>query len=143
MTGARQQDITIEQGADFGGAFDLPASLDLEGLDAAMQIRAAYGYPHPLLTLTLSGGGLILDAEARTIRPIIGARTASAFLPGMYVYDVVTRESDGRKTRTHQGSVVVSAAVTVFEFAAELAALLYRGGGYIMHRGGGRILLRV
>lgn len=113
---AKRQDITIEQGADFSDEFELPASIVLAGLQAAMQIRADYGYPSPLLTLTIENGGLALDTQARRLRPVIGAATAAAFTPGSYVYDIKTREASGRLTRTHQGRATVSPEVTTFDF---------------------------
>lgn len=114
---AKRQDITIEQGADFDDDFLLPDSMDLTDLQAAMQIRADYGYPAPLLTLTLQGGGLLLNTAARRIKPVISAATASAFMPGSYVYDLKARELSGRLTRTHQGVATVSPEVTTFDFA--------------------------
>ena len=68
MTAARL-DITIEQGADYDAPFAIAS--DLTGCSAFMQVRLTSGYPYPVLSLTSLAGGLLIDAVAGTVLPVI------------------------------------------------------------------------
>ena len=143
MTAIRR-DIVIEQGADFELELDLPAGLDVEDLELAMDIRTAYGDPTSLLRLTTANGRLVVNTSTRKVMLLIAAGIAAAFYPANYVYDIKSKESDGTISRLYRGMAAVTAEVTTFDFDEEMAAaLLYHGGGYIVQHGGGRILLRI
>lgn len=113
---AKRQDITIERGADYDRPFQMLDQggnpVNLTGCAAAMQIRAAVGFPTALLTLTSAGGTLVIDAVNGFIRPLISEVQTAALLPGRYVYDVKMLDASGRTVRPFEGFVNVVAEVT-------------------------------
>jgi hypothetical protein len=137
------RNLTIERGADFLMDFPLPVGLDPVGLQAAMEIRAAYGFPAPILTLTTSNDGLeIINTQSvRAVRARVPAAVTSALLPGANVYDIRAKAATGTVSRIWQGVASISERVTEYDFPPFLR---HRGGGYLKQRAGnGRILLRV
>jgi hypothetical protein len=139
---AGRKDITIERGADFQMDFPIPDGIDLTWADAAMQFRAAYGFPTALLSLTTITGQLeiMTSGTGRWVRAKISAVVAAAIYAGTTVYDLKVKEASGKQTRIWQGFATISDQVTEFDFPG---ALKRKGGRYLLQRpGNGRILLR-
>ena len=119
---ATTMDITIEQGADYDRPFfltDDAGEIDnLTGVVFVMQIRNSYGDPTALLTLSSADGSLDVDLDSGTVRPVIGYDVTAAFLPGVYLYDLKSLETNGRVRRRRQGTVTVSPQVTIIPVPA-------------------------
>ncbi len=109
-------DITIEQGADYAGSFPIIAPgggpQDLTGYAAAMQIKYAPDYPSAILTLTTANGGLLINAQAGTVTPVMAAVVTARIPPSRYVYDLKVVGPSLLTTRAYQGAVHVSPQVT-------------------------------
>ena len=138
---ATRLDITLEQGADYDGYFQL--DFDPTGCSAAMQIKLAMGYPFALLTLTTQNGGLLIDAANRQVIPVISGDTIAAINAGRYAYDLKMVSPAGRSRRVYEGAAYVSEEVTdipIFPPSA-FGALLLEGGGYFLLENGSRLLL--
>jgi hypothetical protein len=140
-------DLTIEQGADYQGVFTIlspdGSPLNLAGYAAAMQIKYAPDYPYAVLTLTSANGGLVINASAGTVTPVIPASVTTTLNPIRYVYDLKLVSPADLTTRAYQGAVFVSAEVTdvVISPPADEGAILLETNGYLLLENGGRILL--
>ncbi|QEH36489.1 hypothetical protein OJF2_50730 [Aquisphaera giovannonii] len=119
---ALHQDITIEQGADYDHPFFLTDDAgevdNLTGVAFVMQIRDSFGNPTALLTLSTADGSIAVDVDSGAVRPVIGYAVTAAFLPGQYVYDLKSLETNGRVRRRRQGKVTVSPQVTTIPVPA-------------------------
>ena len=140
------QNISIDQGTDYRQTFIVldrfGSPVNLSGASAAMQIRPYYDGA-AVVTLTTADGTLTIDGPAGAITAVIDDHETGALLSGVYLYDIKVLDSAGAHSRPFQGSVTVTDEVTTYELEpAGTPALLYHGGGYLIQRGGGKILLR-
>lgn len=110
---AIQQNLVLEQGADFQAVIKLYATntqpLDLTGYSAASEIRRSYDSVSASAVLSVTmpfpqSGELYLNLDAASS---VGLRY------GRYLYDVlITDTSTGTKTRAVEGIITVTPRVT-------------------------------
>lgn len=109
-------DILIEKGATFQLSLTWKAPTntpyDLTGYTARMQVRKSVNATAPLLSLTSSGGDIVLGGAAGTI-VITASATATAAMDATHgVYDLELVAPSGTVTRVLKGSVEISPEVT-------------------------------
>ena len=104
-------ELTVEQGATFATVVNLSDStgavLNLAGYSAASQIRKSY-YSSTATDIQIN----ITDSSNGEITMSITSANTANLTPGRYVYDLVTTDTGGVKTRVIEGIVNVLASVT-------------------------------
>lgn len=108
-------DITIEQGATFQMSLtwkdSTGAPVNITGYTARMQVRGNYESEDTLVSLTSSGGGIVLGGALGTIAITISASVTQLLQLEEAVYDLEL-VSASTVTRLLQGKAVVSREVT-------------------------------
>ena len=115
MTAGRYH-LVIEQGTDFvlpiayTDATGTP--IDLTGCSAALMIRRAFDDAAPLVSLSSSGNGIVIDGPAGTLLITIDASVTATLAGGTAVYDLKLTDGLGNPMRLIEGNVTISPAVT-------------------------------
>lgn len=108
-------DITIEQGATFQMSLtwkdSTGAAVNITGYTARMQVRENYEAESTLVSLTSSGGDIVLGGALGTIAITIGASATQLLQLDEAVYDLEL-VNGATVTRLLQGKATVSREVT-------------------------------
>lgn len=108
-------DITIEQGATFQMSLtwkdSTGAAVNITGYTARMQVRENYEAESTLVSLTSSGGDIVLGGALGTIVITIGASVTQVLQLDEAVYDLEL-VNGATVTRLLQGKATVSREVT-------------------------------
>lgn len=108
-------DITIEQGATFQMSLtwkdSTGAAVNITGYTARMQVRENYEAESTLVSLTSSGGDIVLGGALGTIVITIGASVTQLLQLDEAVYDLEL-VNGATVTRLLQGKATVSREVT-------------------------------
>lgn len=112
---AGTHNFVCEQGATFSREITWLDSSGLpvnnSGYTARMQVRATASSASTLLSLTSSGGDIVLGGADGTITITVSATATAAVAAGCYVYDLEMEQS-GTVYRLLQGDFTVDAEVT-------------------------------
>jgi hypothetical protein len=108
-------DITIEQGATFQMSLTWKDStgspVNLTGYSARMQVRSSYESEDTLVSLTSTGGDIVLGGALGTIAVTIAATVTGPLVCEEAVYDLELINGT-QITRLIQGKATVSREVT-------------------------------
>jgi len=103
--------LFIDQGADFQITVDVTdvngAVLNMSGYSASAQIRKTYESSVVAATFSCT----VLDVNGQVQMSLTDVQT-DALSPGRYVYDLVTTDGNGLKTRVVEGQAIVTPGVT-------------------------------
>ena len=103
--------IFVDQGADFQITVDVTdvngAVLNMSGYTATGQIRKTYESSTVAATFTCT----VTEDSGQVTMKLTDTVTA-AMSPGRYVYDLVTTDGNGLKTRVVEGQAIITPGVT-------------------------------
>lgn len=95
-----------------GGVITYNLPVDLTGYTAEMQVRASVTSAEPLLTLSTTNGGIVIDPVANTITLQATAMQTAGITWESGVYDVEMRSAGGIVTALAAGAVKVIKEIT-------------------------------
>lgn len=115
-------DFSINQGSDFVIFFVISDStgktVDLEGYDAAMQLRKSTFSSTADDTLTVENGRLEMYPSEGKIKVKFTNSATAGYKASSYKYDLEIVSPDGYVTRVVEGTIKVSPEVTRVDFAS-------------------------